>query len=159
MDAATLYPEKSKSVWGDALVRGAAARDPQLAPLEVVAGSAAAVGEGVEQLRELSRPSLALYVGGMGARGLNFYNDLARRYGFEAEAERIQDLYLDGKREEAARAVPDEFLEKTTLIGPPGYVRERIAAFREAGVTVLNLSPVGGDPVRIVEQVRELADA
>ena len=88
----------------------------------------------------------ALYVGGMGARGRNFYNTLVRRYGFEKEAERIQDLYLDGKKDEAAAAVPDELLEVTSLIGPAGYVKDRIAAYREAGVTVLNVTPGGARP-------------
>jgi len=109
----------------------------------------------VTRVRELSRPMVALYVGGMGARGRNFYNALARRYGYEKEAELIQDLYLDGKKEDAAAAVPNDFLEKINLVGPAGYVRERLAAFRESGVTMLNITPVGDDPVRIVEQLKE----
>jgi thioesterase domain-containing protein len=78
---------------------------------------------------------IALYVGGMGAKGKNFYNELACRYGYEAEAAAIQDLYLSGKKKEAEALVPDELLELTTLCGPEGYVKERVAAFREAGVT------------------------
>ena len=92
-------------------------------------------------MREFARPMLALYVGGMGAKGRNFYNDLVCRYGFEKEAEQIQDLYLDGKKDEAAALIPDELLEKTTLCGPEGYVKERIAAFKESGCTVLNVTP------------------
>lgn len=93
-------------------------------------------------------------VGGMGAKGKNFYNSVARRYGYEEAAEKIQDLYLSGKKEEAAAAVPDEMVELTNLVGPESYVRERIEAFREAGVTHLNLVPMGGDPVALLEKVR-----
>jgi hypothetical protein len=98
---------------------------------------------------------VALYVGGMGARGRNFYNDLVCRYGFEKEAKLIQDLYLDGKKDEAAAAVPDELLEATTLCGPEGYVRERIDAYRESGVTMLNLTPIAPDVPKLVTQLKE----
>src|SRR5919107_2194288 len=91
------YPEKASSVWGDSLAAGKAKRDPALGELQVITGVPVAVGDDVEPLLEFVRPSLALYIGGMGARGKNFYNDLARRYGHEAEAAVIQDLYLDGK--------------------------------------------------------------
>lgn len=147
-------PEKAKDVWGGDLASGAAKRDPSLAPLEVVAGGLLSVGEGAESVRELSRPMTALYVGGMGAKGRNFYNDLVKRYGYEAEAEAIQDLYLDGKKDEAAKLVPDDLLEATSLCGPEGYVRERLAAFKESGVTVLSVTPVGPDPVKLIEQVK-----
>jgi hypothetical protein len=120
----------------------------------VVAGGLLSVGEGAEAVRELSRPMTALYVGGMGAKGRNFYNDLVCRYGFDEEAEAIQDLYLDGKKEEAAKLVPEELLEATTLCGPEGYVRERLAAYEESGVTVLNVTPIGPDPVKLIEQVK-----
>jgi alkanesulfonate monooxygenase SsuD/methylene tetrahydromethanopterin reductase-like flavin-dependent oxidoreductase (luciferase family) len=147
-------PERAAGVWGDALAKGSANRAADLGPLEICAGGVVAIGDGLESFRDLGRPMVALYVGGMGARGRNFYNDLARRYGYEKEAELIQDLYLDGKKDEAAAAVPAELLEKTTLIGSEGFVKERIAAFREAGVTVLNLLPVGPDPLRTIEQVK-----
>jgi F420-dependent oxidoreductase-like protein len=147
-------PDRAKDVWGESLAKGAANRAADLAPLEVVAGGALAIGEGLEGFRDMARPMIALYVGGMGARGKNFYNTLVRRYGFEAEAEKIQDLYLDGKKEEAAAAVPPELLEATSLVGPEGYVKERIAAYKEAGVTVLNITPMGPDPVKLVEQVK-----
>jgi hypothetical protein len=97
---------------------------------------------------------MALYIGGMGAKGRNFYNDLVRRYGYEAEAAEIQDLYLAGRKREAAARVPDELLQLTNLCGPPGFVRDRIAAFREAGVTLLNALPVGPDPVGTVAQLK-----
>jgi F420-dependent oxidoreductase-like protein len=151
-------PERAADVWGGALADGARRRAPELAPLEVVAGGMVAVGDDVEAMRDFGRPMVALYVGGMGARGQNFYNDLARRYGFEKEAETIQDLYLGGKREEAAAAVPAGLLESTSLVGPEGYVKERIAAFKEAGVTVLSIQPVAADPVKLVEQLRTWVD-
>jgi F420-dependent oxidoreductase-like protein len=148
-------PEKAAEVFGPSLAAGSAARDPELGPLEIAAGGLVAIGDDVTHLRELSRPTVALYVGGMGAKGRNFYNALARRYGYEREAGLIQDLYLDGKKDEAAAAVPDEFLERINLVGPAGYVRERLAAFRESGVTMLTIAPVGDDPVKIVEQLRD----
>jgi F420-dependent oxidoreductase-like protein len=147
-------PEKAKDVWGTDLAAGAAKRAANLAPLEVVAGGVLSVGDGAEAVREFARPMVALYVGGMGAKGKNFYNDLVKRYGFEAEAEQIQDLYLDGKKDEAAKAVPDELLEAMSLCGSEGYVKERLAAYKEAGVTVLNITPVSPDPVKLVEQVK-----
>ena len=148
-------PERAKEVWGADLAAGAARRPRGLGPLDIAAGGLAAVGEGLEHLRDLARPMVALYVGGMGARGRNFYNDLCRRYGYEAEAERIQDLYLEGHKEEAAAAVPADLLEKTSLIGPAGYVAERIAAYREAGVTVLNVT-VLGDGAEQISRLKEL---
>ena len=148
-------PEKAAEVFGPSLAAGSAARPAERGPLEIAAGGLVAIGDDVTRIRELSRPMVALYVGGMGARGRNFYNALARRYGYEKEAELIQDLYLDGKTEDAAAAVPNDFLEKINLVGPAGYVRERLAAFRESGVTMLNITPVGDDPVRIVEQLKE----
>ena len=95
----------------------------------------------------------------MGARGKNFYNDLARRYGYEAEAKLIQDLYLDGKKEEAAAAVPVELLRAISLVGPAGYVKERLAAFKEAGATTLVVNPLlPGREARVaaVSRLREL---
>jgi len=106
-------PEKAGKVWGDALSDGRSRRDPELGPLDVCAGGLVAIGDGLEGLRDLARPSVALYLGGMGARGRNFYNSLAQRYGFEAEAAEVQDLYLAGHKKEAAAAVPEELLEKT----------------------------------------------
>ena len=97
-------------MWGDSLAAGKAKRDPALGELQVITGVPVAIGDDVEPLLEFVRPALALYIGGMGARGKNFYNDLAVRYGYEAEAKTIQDLYLDGKKDEAAAAVPDELV-------------------------------------------------
>src|ERR1700689_2734883 len=87
-------PDKAGEVWGEAVAEGMAKRDPALGPLDVIASAPLAIGEDVTGLRDLSRPQLALYIGGMGARGRNFYNDLASRFGYEAEAKAIQDAYL-----------------------------------------------------------------
>jgi F420-dependent oxidoreductase-like protein len=154
-------PERSADVWGAAVAEGAAKRDPALGPLDVIAHAPLAIGDDVAHLRDLGRPQLALYIGGMGARGRNFYNDLARRLGYEAEAKAIQDAYLDGRKTEAEALVPAELVELTSLIGPQSYVAERIAAYREAGVTTLNVTPLAAAPqarVRLIEQVRALAD-
>jgi hypothetical protein len=99
-------------------------------------------------------PKIALYVGGMGAPGKNFYNDLAVACGYEKEARLIQELYLSGRKKEAEAAVPAEFCELIPLCGPESYVRERVEAFREAGVDMLNITPVGPEPARLVETVK-----
>jgi F420-dependent oxidoreductase-like protein len=140
-------PEKADSIWGKALQRGFAKRSPDLGALDIAAGGQLAIGEGLEGLRELGRPHLALYIGGMGAREKNFYNDLARMYGYEREAAEIQDLYLNGQKRAAEAIVPASLLESLSLIGPEGYVKDRIAAFKAAGVTVLDVQPVGPDPL------------
>ena len=115
-----LIPDKVQEVWGEALRAGLARRGPDRLPFEAAVGVNVAIGEDlpVQELRDLYRPHLALYVGGMGARGANFYNDMAVAFGFPDEAKVIQDLYLDGKRDEAAAHVPAEWLEKAQLIGP-----------------------------------------
>ena len=154
-------PERAQKVWGDDLKRGLAKRSADLPPLDISAGGMLAIGDDlpIEKIRDMGRPGTALYVGGMGARGKNFYNDLAVRYGFEQAAKEIQDLYLDGKKDEAAAKVPEEWLEKTSLVGPASYIAERVAAYKEAGVTVLNVNPVGSDPVKTIDQLREIVDA
>ena len=151
------YPEKAAAVWGDALAKGAAKRSAELGPLEVSAGGMVAIGEGPETraLLDFVRPMYALYVGGMGARGKNFYNDLACQYGYEKEAKEIQDLYLDGKKKEAEALVPAEWLEAGNLVGPASYVKERLAAFAEAGVTTLSVVPASDDPAATIAQVKE----
>ena len=129
--------------------------------MEIVAGGMVGFVDDpaeVKGILDLARPMVALYVGGMGAKGRNFYNALACRYGFEAEAAAVQDLYLAGEREQAAAAVPDALLEGTNLVGPEGHVRERIAAFAAAGVTTLNVIPMAADKVGLVRRLRALVD-
>lgn len=152
-------PEKAKEVWGDALAAGKAKRDPALGDLEVFAGPALAIGDNVTPLLEFVKPHLALYIGGMGAKGKNFYHTLATNYGYGAEADRIQELYLAGKKDEATKVVPDDLVRDISLIGPAGFVKERVAAFKEAGATVLNVVPLAATPaerVGLIEQLREL---
>jgi F420-dependent oxidoreductase-like protein len=153
-------PERAADVWGAALADGLARREESLGALDVIATAPLAIGDDVTALRDRARPFLALYIGGMGARGRNFYNDLARRLGYEAEAKAIQDAYLDGRKAEAEALVPPELLERTSLIGPASYVAERVAAYREAGVTTLGVSPLAPTHqgrVALVEQIRDLA--
>ena len=154
-------PEKARDVWGAALDEGAAKRDASRGDLMITAGGLLAIGEGEEvtRIRELQRSMVALYVGGMGAKGKNFYNELAIRYGYADEAAEIQDLYLSGKKKEAEALVPAEFLEKTTLCGPEGYIKERLAAFAEAGVTHLQVHPFpqeGQTAADLVSTVKEM---
>jgi F420-dependent oxidoreductase-like protein len=148
-------PEKADSVWGDSLRAGAAKRPDDLGALEICAGGMVAVGEDVKGLLDFARPMFALYIGGMGAKGKNFYNTLARHYGYEKEAEQIQELYLGGNKRDAEALVPLELLEMCNLVGPESYVKERIAAFQESGVTNLQIMPVGDDPAALVSQMKE----
>ncbi|MEU5840632.1 LLM class F420-dependent oxidoreductase [Rhodococcus sp. NPDC047139] len=153
------YPEKAADVWGESITKGKAKRDPALGDLQVYAQTPLAIGDDVEHMLDWVRPMVALYVGGMGAKGKNFYNDLAIRYGYAKEAETIQELYLAGKKQEAAAAVPLELLRAISLIGPESFVRERVAAFAEAGVTTLNVTPFAADTagrVRLIEQLRNI---
>ncbi|MEV6035321.1 LLM class F420-dependent oxidoreductase [Nonomuraea sp. NPDC052116] len=152
-------PEKAADVWGRSLAAGKEKRDPELGELDVIAQASLAVGDDVAGLLEFGRPMAALYIGGMGAKGRNFYNDLARRYGYEKEAERIQDLYLEGKKDEAAALVPGELLESMSLIGSEGFVRDRVQAMKESGVTTLNVAPLGRtheERVRLIELIKDI---
>ena len=154
------FPEKAAIAWDAPLAEGKARRDPALGTLDVIASAPLAIGDDVTGLRDLTRPVFALYIGGMGARGRNFYYDLACRFGYESEADTIQEAYLAGRKDEAAALVPADLVEKTALIGPAGYVAERLEAFRAAGVTTLNVTPLAAThAARLadIERVRALA--
>jgi F420-dependent oxidoreductase-like protein len=154
------YPEKAKDVWGASLAAGAAKRDPALGRLDIIAQTALAIGDDVTGLIDLIRPVQALYIGGMGARGRNFYNNMAVRYGYVQEAAAIQDAYLAGRKDEAAAMIPQDLLEHVSLIGPKSYVAERIAAMRESGVTTLNVAPLApthADRIALIEQIKDMA--
>ena len=112
-----------------------------------------ALGDDVAACRTLMKPQLALYIGGMGARGKNFYNDLARRYGYEAAAETIQDLYLSGKKAEAVAAVPDALVDEVALCGPRERIRDRLSAYKEAGVTTLICGTSQPEAVRLMAEL------
>lgn len=153
------YPEKADDIWGDALRAGTAKRDPALGSLDVMVGVSLAIGDNVAERLQWAKPQLALYIGGMGAKGHNFYHNVATRYGFGEVADHIQELYLSGRKAEAIAAVPDDLVRNVSLIGPRGYVKERIAAFEEAGVTTLLATPVtadGGEYVRYIEELQAL---
>ena len=156
-------PEKFQNVWGKELKAGTAKRDPSRKPLDIAAGGMLAIdesltGDAQKKILDYGRPNMALYVGGMGARGKNFYNDIAVAYGYEKEAVEVQDLYLEGKKDEAAAALPGEWLELANLVGPKSYIKERVGAFKEAGVTVLSVNPVGPNAVQQIEMLREIVD-
>ncbi len=154
------YPEKAGEVWGPSLRAGLANRDPALPPLDVFAQTALAIGDDVRGLIDLIRPVQALYIGGMGAKGANFYNNLAVRYGYGKEAAAIQDAYLAGRKQEAAALIPQDLLEHVSLIGPRSFVAERVAAMKESGVTTLNVGPMGrthAERVALIEEIKELA--
>ena len=153
-----VYPERMDQVWGDAVRAGKARRDDSLDEFDVVAGGLVAIGDDAAQYRDYARPMAALYIGGMGARGKNFYNDVCRDYGFADEAIAVQDAYLDGRKEEAAGLLPEELIQNTTLCGDEAYVVDRLAAYSEAGVTSLNVTPVGGEPAAVLGRLRELAE-
>ena len=149
-------PDRFEQVWGDSLAAGTAKRPADKAPLEILAGGTVALGSGphVDEAREAARGLIGFYVGGMGAKNKNFYNDLFKRYGWEQEAEEIQDLFLSGKRAEAIAAVPDEYIDLSSLCGDEGYVRERIQVFKDVGVTHLNVAPHGPDPLQTIEKIK-----
>jgi alkanesulfonate monooxygenase SsuD/methylene tetrahydromethanopterin reductase-like flavin-dependent oxidoreductase (luciferase family) len=156
-------PERAHEVWGESLAAGKAKRDPSMGELQTYLQASLCITEDADTAQQMldgMRPFVALYVGGMGAKGKNFYNELARRYGYEEEAEKVQDLYLDGKKDEAAAAVPEDLVKAMSLIGPRSYVAERLQAFAGAGVTTINVTPLAGTPaerVSLVGQVKQLA--
>ncbi len=125
-----VHPERFADAFGESLV---GAREG----FEIAATVTVLVGDDVQALRDGLKPYFALYIGGMGAKGKNFYNSLISRYGWEAEAEHIQELYLGGKQREAIAAVPDELVDALSLIGPKERIRDRLEAWRETPVTML----------------------
>ncbi|WP_420452975.1 LLM class F420-dependent oxidoreductase [Ilumatobacter sp.] len=154
-------PEKFREVWGEPLEAGEAKRDPELGPLSIQAGGVVALGTGpeVEDARRQVRDGIGFYVGGMGSRETNFYNDLFKRYGYEQEATDIQDLFLSGKRAEAMAAVPEDYIDRASLTGDEGRVRERIEVYREVGVTHLDIDVARGteNPLEVIEKIKTWA--
>ncbi|MEU4693457.1 LLM class F420-dependent oxidoreductase [Actinoplanes sp. NPDC023714] len=135
-------PRAATRVFGEALADGLRRRDPRLEPLDVSVPVPMAIAEATPALLGAHRAQLALYLGGMGARGRNFSNDLVKRYGYPDEAARIQELFLSGRREEAAAAVPDDLVAATSLVGRPDEIRRRLGELESAGVTTLLVSPL-----------------
>ena len=136
---AVWYSPYRTGFYRDALESGfrRAGSGKSLASFDVAPAVTVIQGDDVQACLDFVKPMLALYIGGMGARGKNFYNELACRYGFEAAAKRVQDLYLDGKKAEAAAAVPNELADEVSLVGPPARIRDRLGAWRESGATTL----------------------
>jgi F420-dependent oxidoreductase-like protein len=149
-------PQKARQRWGQSLAAGLAKRAPERGPLATYAGGLVGIGEGLEPLRDRVRPTTALYVGGMGARNKNFYNEVFASFGYEKEAAEIQDLYLSGKKKEAEAAIPRSFIDATTLVGPRGFVRDQLAAYKESGVTDLNVTLIGRTPAERVATLEKL---
>jgi F420-dependent oxidoreductase-like protein len=140
------------------LQEGAARSGRSLDSFDIAPTVQVYVSDDREMARNLMRPVLALYIGGMGSRKQNFYNNLVQRYGYEAAAAEIQNLYLEGKKEEAGQAIPDELIDSVCLCGPPSFVRERLGAFRDAGVGTLMVSPMAFTAEDRVTQLRALAE-
>ena len=145
------FSPRRASMFREWLAEGFKARGGMPARFDVMPMVAVVVGDDAAACRAVVKPRLALYVGGMGARGRNFYNDIARRYGYEDAAKRIQDLFLSGKKDEAAAAVPDALVDEVALCGPPARIREQLAEWTSSGVTTIMVS---GDATA----VRTMAD-
>jgi F420-dependent oxidoreductase-like protein len=148
----TIFAPSHMRVFEPSLKEGFTRAGRDAAGFEIAPMCPVMVGEDVQACRDMLKPYLALYVGGMGSRGRNFYTDLVGRYGYEAEAARVQDLYLDGRKGEAAGAVPDGLVDETSLVGPPERIRESIAAWQEAGVGTLIAIATQPDALRALAQ-------
>ena len=147
-------PERSAAQYGDVLRSGfERSGEPGKADrFDIAPTVSALVTDDLDAGRLQMKPQLALYIGGMGAKGRNFYNDLARRYGFEEEAERIQDLYLAGKKMEATMSVPDELVDEVCLVGPADAVSDRLAAWKESGVGTLIIASSDPTTLRVIAE-------
>jgi len=154
----TFFSPEHLSEFLPLLEDGAARAGRSLERFEIAPMVNAYVSEDLEAARDLLRPVLALYVGGMGSRDKNFYNSLVQRYGFEEAAKEVQDLYLEGKRDEASAALPDELIDLVSLCGPKDVVRERLRIFREAGVGTLMVTPMAFGRDERIEQLRLIAE-
>ena len=154
----TFFSPEHVGMFRERLTEGAERAGRTLEGFEIAPQVSVHISDDIETARNFMRPALALYVGGMGSREQNFYNALVCEYGFDQAAAEIQDLYLDGKREEACAAVPDALIDLVSLVGPRAQVAERLAAYREAGVGTLLASPLGVSPEQQFEQMRTLAE-
>lgn len=154
----TFFSPEHVGLFRPRLEEGAARAGRTLDGFDIAPSVSAHVSDDIETARNFMRPALALYVGGMGSRKQNFYNSLVCEYGFEEAAAEIQDLFLDGKREEAMAAVPDALIDLVSLVGPRDRVADRLAAYRDAGVGSMLLSPLGHTREQQFEQLRVLAE-
>jgi F420-dependent oxidoreductase-like protein len=154
----TFFSPEHVGEFRELLQEGADRAGRTLENFDIAPNVTAYVSDDRELARNLMRPVLALYIGGMGSRKQNFYNNLVQRYGFEQAAGEIQDLYLEGKKAEAGDAIPDELIDMVSLCGPRDFVRERIAAFRDAGVGTLAVTPMAFTVEDRIEQLRAVAE-
>jgi F420-dependent oxidoreductase-like protein len=154
----TLFAPEHVAQFKTHLEEGAARAGRSLEGFDIAPTVNVSITDDLQAGRDAMRPYLALYIGGMGSREQNFYNRLAQRYGFEAAAKQVQDLYLEGKREEASAALPDELIDLVTLCGPRDVVRERIAVYRDAGVGTLMVTPMAWTAPERLEQLRLVAE-
>jgi F420-dependent oxidoreductase-like protein len=137
---------------------GAARSGRSLDGFDIAPTVNAFISDDREQARNIMRPVLALYIGGMGSRKQNFYNQLVQRYGYESAAREVQDLYLEGKKEEAGAAIPDELIDLVSLCGPRDVVRDRLRAFRDAGVGTLMITPMAFTAPERIAQLQAVAE-
>jgi F420-dependent oxidoreductase-like protein len=154
----TLFSPEHVSQLRPLLEEGAARSGKSLEDFDIAPTVNVFITDDLQAARDAARPFIALYVGGMGSRKQNFYNNLVQRYGFEAEAKTIQDLYLEGKREEAMAAIPEKLIDMVSLCGPADVVRERLAVYRDAGVGTLGVTPLAFDAEGRLGQLRLLAE-
>jgi F420-dependent oxidoreductase-like protein len=154
----TLFAPEHVAEFTTHLEEGAARSGRSLDGFDVAPTVNVLVTDDLATGRDAMRPYLALYIGGMGSREQNFYNRLAVRYGFEEAARTVQDLYLEGKREEAGAALPEELIDLVTLCGPREHVRERLAVYRDAGVGTLMVTPMAWTAEERLAQLRLTAE-
>jgi F420-dependent oxidoreductase-like protein len=145
-------PFRAPKVYQASLDEGFKKAGKTAADFDIAVTVTVIVGDDVQACLDRIKPNLALYIGGMGARGKNFYNDLACRYGFEAEAKEIQDLYLAGRKDEAAAKVPNALADEVALVGPPERIKDRLAAWKESPVGTLNVATAQPKVLRLLAE-------
>ena len=148
-------PRHYEAVFAPQVEAGLTKAGKSINAFDIAPSVSVVVGEDVAACRSLIKPMLALYIGGMGARGKNFYHDLACRYGYEAAANQVQDLYLSGKKAEAAAAIPDELVDDVALCGPKERIRQQLNLWQQAPITTLNIMTFGVEAVRLMAELVE----
>jgi F420-dependent oxidoreductase-like protein len=152
-----LYCPEQEGVVGDDLARGLERRQAGLAPLRIATTIQAFVDDDLDACRDRARPYLALYIGGMGSRERNFYKDVVTRFGWGEAADRVQELYLSGRQQEAAAALPDELVDLLALVGPPEVVRDRLSVWKASAIDVIAVKVVDQRTLELVRQLFEEA--
>jgi F420-dependent oxidoreductase-like protein len=150
----SFYAPTQAKIFEEPLEEGLSRSGRKRSSIDVAPFAPVVMGDDVHACRDMIKPMVALYVGGMGARGRNFYNDLVRRYGYESAAQEIQKLYLDGRKGEAAGAVPDELVDEVALVGPGERIAESLERWEEAGVDTLIVGTHQVDALRVLAEAR-----